>query len=199
MNRAAQIKSKLPKTGTLIQGTIFAIIGLMLLATTSAAPQTLPAPKNLGTDISKYLTLPGDQIVVIPNGTYSAGTDPVKKDLSVKAPHPATNGQYGGWLILVAEDPYQVVVDLYNTGLTLESPSARILFVGMSFINGTLTMNSIDNINFWYTNHEYKGCIYHQKLVNAATSRGYVKGVDYPNTNPRRDPCGDGGGYLLTW
>src|SRR5690348_738568 len=44
--------------------------------------------------ITDVISLPGDQVVTVPNGTYSGGT--------VVAPHPTTSGPYGGWLVLVA-------------------------------------------------------------------------------------------------
>ena len=59
---------------------------------------------------------------------------------------------------------------------------------------GTLRFNSIQDIDFWYTNHEYEACTWHDKLVAEAVALN----LTIPSSNPRRDPCGDGGGvYLL--
>src|SRR5205823_4766631 len=55
------------------------------------------------TSILDYVAMPGDQVVTVPNGTYSAGT--------VTAVHPATSGGLRGWLVLVAQTPGGVVVD----------------------------------------------------------------------------------------
>ena len=58
----------------------------------------------LGSDIRSYMRLAGDQVVEVPDGTYTGG--------NVAAAHPETGGPLKGWLVLVAESPYGVVVDL---------------------------------------------------------------------------------------
>src|SRR5437764_7398663 len=77
-------------------------------ASTSPAVGTpLPAPTNLGSSkITDYIKLGGDKVVVVPDGVYHGGT--------VLAPHGATSGPYGGWLVLVAQHRGQVVVDMSN-------------------------------------------------------------------------------------
>src|SRR3954466_5086385 len=80
--------------------------------------------------ITDYLQRGGDQVVVVPNGTYSGG--------SISAPHAQTDGPYKGWLVLVAQTPKGVVVDMTNGPLILEGGTSRVLFVGFKFINGTL-------------------------------------------------------------
>ncbi len=116
---------------------------------TSTTSTTTPedcVPLHLSSDLRDYLTLAGDQMVVVPNGTYTAG--------AVTAGHPATTGAYGGWLVLVAETPGQVVVDLSGAELTLQAGTSRILFVGFAFDNGRVR-NHGDHIRYWYTTHTF--------------------------------------------
>jgi hypothetical protein len=101
---------------------------------------------DLGRDLRSYTKLAGDQVVVLPNGTYTAGT--------VSAPHNATNGIDKGWLVLEAQSPGGVTVNLANTGLTLDASTSRILFVGFKFVNGPIFTYGTD-IAFWYTDHSY--------------------------------------------
>src|SRR5437762_246831 len=88
-------------------------------------PPESPPLKLEGHDITKYISLAGDQAVVVPNGTYAPGT--------VTTAHPETSGPYKGWLVLVAESPGDVVVDLSKDHLTLEAGTSRVLFVGFKF------------------------------------------------------------------
>jgi hypothetical protein len=96
--------------------------------------------------IGDYISKPGDQVVVVPNGTYAGGT--------VSAPHPATTGPYKGWLVLVAQSPQGVVVDMTSTPLTLDPSTNHVLFVGFKFQNGILSVQG-DDIAFWYTEHTF--------------------------------------------
>src|SRR3954452_1150390 len=63
--------------------------------------------------ITSYITRAGDQVVVVPNGTYAGG--------SVVAGHSATSGPYKGWLVLVSQSPQGAVIDLSQGQLTLEA------------------------------------------------------------------------------
>jgi hypothetical protein len=101
---------------------------------------------DLGRKLTDYIKLPGDQVVVVRNGTYTAG--------DVNAPHPATGGPYKGWLVLKAESKHGVVVDLGGAPLTLNSGTSRVLFVGFRFVNGPMFVNGSD-IAFWHTDHSY--------------------------------------------
>jgi hypothetical protein len=96
--------------------------------------------------ITDYVARAGDQVVTVPNGTYSGGT--------VSAPHPATDGPYRGWLVLEAQSPHGVVVDLSANPLVLEAGTSRVLFVGFKFVNGTIDVRG-DDITFWYTEHTF--------------------------------------------
>jgi hypothetical protein len=110
------------------------------------ANQPLAPPLDLGTNLSRYLTLPGDQVVTLRDGTYTAGT--------VTAAHPETSGPYKGWLVLAAQSPHKVIVDMTNSPLTLDLGSSRVLFVGITFTNGTINVKG-DDIAFWYTEHTF--------------------------------------------
>jgi hypothetical protein len=99
-----------------------------------------------GSSITEYITRPGDQVVTVPDGTYSGGT--------VSAPHPATGGPYQGWLVLVAQSPHGVVVDMSQSPLVLDVGTSRVLFVGFTFVNGTMSVRG-DDIAFWYTEHTF--------------------------------------------
>jgi hypothetical protein len=94
-------------------------------------------------DLLEYIALPGDQVVTVPDGTYSGG--------SVVASHPETEGQYGGWLILQAETKHGVTV----TGdLNLEAGTSRVMFVGFRFANARVFVNG-EHIAFWYSDHVF--------------------------------------------
>jgi hypothetical protein len=114
----------------------------------------LPAPTYLSSNIGDYIKLGGDRVVVVPDGVYRGGV--------VTAPHAATNGAFGGWLVLVAQHRGQAVVDMtndydaYNNNervLRLQPGTSRIMFVGFAFRNGVVR-NYGDNIRFWYTDHQ---------------------------------------------
>lgn len=90
--------------------------------------------------------MPGDQIVVVPDGTYAGG--------EVRAEHPETDGIYRGWLVLVAETRGGVVVDLSEEELELEPGTSRVMFVGFAFENGRVR-NHGDHIRYWHTTHTF--------------------------------------------
>jgi hypothetical protein len=114
----------------------------------TAAAQTesgAPAPER---SINEFLTMPGDQVVTVPDGTYSAD--------DVVAPHEETNGHYRGWLILVAEHQGGVVVDLStapNRQFALREGTSRIAFIGFSFRDGVIR-NEAQHLRFWYCDHQ---------------------------------------------
>src|SRR4051794_39565498 len=80
------------------------------LATAIVPAHAQDSPQKPRHDITDYMRLPGDQAVVVPNGTYRAG--------DVRKAHAETNGKYAGWLVLVAESKGGVVVDMNDGGLT---------------------------------------------------------------------------------
>ena len=96
--------------------------------------------------ITDYISKSGDQVVTVPNGIYTGGT--------VTAAHPETAGPYKGWLVLVAQSPRGVVVDMTKDPLIIDNGSSRVLFVGFKFINGTMSIRG-DDIAFWYTEHSF--------------------------------------------
>jgi hypothetical protein len=105
-----------------------------------------PAAATASSSIADFVTRAGDQVVTVPDGTYSGGT--------VSAPHPATTGLYRGWLVLVAQSPRGVVVDMSQRPLVLDVGTNRVLFVGFRFVNGVLSVRG-DDIAFWYTEHTF--------------------------------------------
>jgi hypothetical protein len=114
----------------------------------TVAPQATIAGAATGGEpaITDYIGRGGDQVITVPNGTYQGG--------SISADHPATDGPYHGWLVLQAESPHGVVVDLSRNPLVLDVGTSRVLFVGFKFIDGTIDVRG-DNIAFWYTEHTF--------------------------------------------
>ena len=85
--------------------------------------------------IAPYLHRSGGREVEVPNGRYRGGT--------ITAPHDE-------WLVLRAETPGGVVVDLRETGLQLEEGTSKIVFVGFRFVDGMVRLAGVDSVNFWY-------------------------------------------------
>jgi hypothetical protein len=106
----------------------------------------MPPPTRLSSNITDYVQLAGDQVVVVPDGNYFGGT--------VQGSHPATSGPFGGWLVLVAEHQHGVVVDMSSADLVLAAGTSRVLFVGFRFTNGRL-FNQGTDIAYWYCDHTY--------------------------------------------
>jgi hypothetical protein len=113
----------------------------------------------ISSNIDDYITLAGDQVVTVPDGTYTAGT--------VLAPHMATSGPYHGYLVLRAESEHGVVVNLAKAPLTLQAGTSRIVFVGFSFVNGSI-FDYGDNIDFWYTDHSFPADVWSRQAPSAA-------------------------------
>jgi hypothetical protein len=132
----------------------------------------LPPPRTLrlGNDIRPYLEQPGNQIIIVPNGTYTAGE-------LTGGHHPETSGPLKGWLVVEAETPHRVVVDLTKAPLTLDRSASRILFVGFTFVNGPIDEFGTD-IAFWYTDHSFSTyewkVVEHEKYQFPHTIRAYA-------------------------
>jgi hypothetical protein len=116
----------------------------VLPAHAQESPST--TPRNPSHDITDYMRLDGDQVVVVPNGRYRAG--------DVRKAHAETGGKYGGWLVLVAESKGGVVVDMSDGGLTFKPQASRIMMVGFRFENGSIDIQG-NHISFWYTDHTF--------------------------------------------
>jgi hypothetical protein len=101
--------------------------------------------------IVDYIKMGGDRAVVVPNGTYRGG--------EVNAPHPQTSGPYKGWLVLQAKTRGKVVIDLSGGPLELSAGTSRVMFVGFSFINGSVRAYGHD-IAFWYTEHTFPATVW---------------------------------------
>ena len=156
-------------------------LGLFVLASctapasgTNAGPVSPSGPStdgrllDLGRNITTYVKQSGDRVIVVPNGTYSAG--------AVTAPHAATSGPYKGWLVLKSQSRHGVVVDLGGAPLTLEGATSRVLFVGFRFVNGPIYVNGSD-IAFWHTDHSFPASVWAaqgRKYSSADTVHAYA-------------------------
>src|SRR4051794_5448419 len=118
---------------------------------------------DIGRDLTNYVKLGGDQVVVVPNGTYTART--------VNAPHAATNGKYKGWLVLKSQTPYGAVVDLSRGMLPLDTDTSRVLFVGFRFVKGSVDVKGHD-IAFWYTDHSFPADEWVRQAPNKSKPEG---------------------------
>lgn len=107
------------------------------------------ATPTFGSHIGDWMVQAGDQELVLPDGTYDAG----HLNLS-NCVHAATNGTYGGWLIIRATTKHGAIIDLSSLRFHLEGTSPkrnlRILFVGVKFINGETDINWMKYLRFWY-------------------------------------------------
>jgi hypothetical protein len=123
---------------------------LVVALAAGAAGVQLAVPPTAGGagagSIIDFIRLAGDRVVVVPNGTYTAGP--------VLAPHPATDGPLKGWLVLEAQSLHGVVVDLTGAKLELQAGTSRVLFVGFKFVNGSIEVKGQD-LRFWYTDHSF--------------------------------------------
>lgn len=120
--------------------------------TTTTPPPPPPSSDCSGTanvkslsSLAAYAQLPGNQVVVVPNGTYAGGG-------AVTTAHTNTSGVCKGWLVLKAAERGRAVIDLSRGGFTLNQPASRIAFVGFKFINGGVDVNTSHMI-FYYTDH----------------------------------------------
>ncbi|MCU1426778.1 MAG: hypothetical protein JWL83_778, partial [Actinomycetia bacterium] len=109
---------------------------------TTAAAVAGPSSSNL----ADFVNMPGDEVVKVPNGYYHGG--------EIDTAHPATTGPYKGWLVLVAQSQGNVIVDLSTAPLTLGPNTSRVMFVGFTFVNGSVFVAGND-ITFWYTQHTF--------------------------------------------
>ena len=158
-------------------------VGIRVAGSAPPAPSSGPVPVlvSVRSDIRSYLRLPGDQVVEVPDGTYTGG--------NVTAPHPQTAGPLKGWLVLVAENPHGVVVDLSSGMLNLYPTTSRIMFVGFKFTNGMVKVTGADNIRFWYTEHTFPASEWYRQWVAAGGGHNVsqAQGLAAMNTmaNPR--------------
>jgi hypothetical protein len=107
-------------------------------------PPPVAGPRS--SNIVDFIAMHGDQVVVVPNGTYRSG--------DVDVAHPATSGPYKGWLVLVAQSPHGAVIDMRDAPLHLGANASRVLFVGFKFVNGSLSVDG-NHIWFWHTDHSF--------------------------------------------
>jgi hypothetical protein len=122
------------------------IAALALCGIAVGTPAAEPVGGAVAGDITDFVRRPGDQVVVAPDGVYTAGR--------VDAPHPRTKAPLAGWLVLVAQTRGGVVVDLSTSELELLPGTSRVMFVGFEFVNGSIDVQGED-IAFWYTDHSF--------------------------------------------
>src|SRR5689334_1795445 len=119
MGRLSQFIAS-PRARRSISATVAAVVFVVLAGCAAQPPGSQPGTalggtvKHLGSNISDYIKLGGNQVVIVPNGTYHASG-------TVSAPHAAsTSGPLNGWLVLKAQSVGGVVVDLSHAPLTLD-------------------------------------------------------------------------------
>ena len=103
-----------------------------------APPPEEPPPGRPGPrhgSIVEYLEGARTGEVIVPNGVYEGG--------AVAASRP-------GWLVLRAETPGGVTVDLRSKGLQLDDPTNKVVFVGFRFVNGMVRLAGVSDVHFWY-------------------------------------------------
>ena len=128
-------------------------------------------PKNFGWDIRTAMGQAGGQKVILEDGVYNTGTG------SVLAAH-AAGSTYDGFLVLEAETPGGVTVDLSGKRLTSTLGTSRICFSGINFENGIFRMEGNELIRFWYCNWTYPIDVWHAQYL----AQGCVA---YPPAIPR--------------
>jgi hypothetical protein len=110
--------------------------------------------------ILSYLSMAGDQTVIVENGTYTGGT--LSSSSTPGIVHPATNGANKGFLVLVAETQGGVTVVPENTAtdagslLTLTG-AERILFVGFKHDGIVCNLFGTKYLWWWYGDFRYRG------------------------------------------
>ena len=117
---------------------VLALVTAFVLATAAGPPAHAAAPN--AKSIVSFINLSGGQEVIVPNGVYTGGT--------VAAPH-------ADWLVLRAATPGGVVVDLRDTGLKLNDGTSNVVFVGFTFVNGTVQLAGVHDVHFWYCDFSF--------------------------------------------
>jgi hypothetical protein len=133
---------------------------------------------SYGSDIRSYMQdqtslvdRPGDQVIVVPNGLYTAG--PIATNRAVTA------GTQKGRLVLVAQTPGQVIVDqsppgtalagglVANGDLEFRNSTPRVVFVGFKFQNGTIrtatfptVAGQLTDLAFWYCEFTFPATVW---------------------------------------
>jgi hypothetical protein len=117
--------------------------------------------------IAGFTTGPGDRVVTVPDGTYAGGV--------VDTDRPETGGRYNGWLVVRAQNPGEVVVDLEGAALDVTKDASRIVFVGIRFVNGTVFVQGSD-VTFWYTDHSFPADVWVEQAPDPGRpQRGYYR------------------------
>ena len=118
---------------------------------------SLPAPRYISSSIADYVKQPGNQVIVVPNGTYRGS-----KGQELVPPARDTSGADDGWLVLVAQTKGKVVVDLASAELDFGPGDWRVLFVGFTFVNGTIYPHG-QHLAFWYSDISFPTSVYNKQ------------------------------------
>jgi hypothetical protein len=113
-------------------------------------------PPPSGGSILPYLSAPGDQVIVVPNGTYTSGVLDAVTAPGIK--HPATSGDLGGYLVLRAETPGGVkITNVGSAALrTFEMRNAeRIVFLGFETEDVVTRHFGCRSVYWWYGESSY--------------------------------------------
>lgn len=111
----------------------------------------VPIITDYGRDLRSWMAQPGNQVLTLPDGIYTAGALGPAQQHAANAPIPAGGADYGGWLILKAQNLGGAIVDLSATGFTAPAGNYRILFDGIAFRNGEIQVSPGTNRwRWWY-------------------------------------------------
>jgi hypothetical protein len=110
--------------------------------------------------IVPYLSMAGDQTIIVPNGTYTGGS--VSSSSTPGIVHAATNGANKGFLVLVAETQGGVTIVPENTAVDTQSVltitgAERILFVGFKHDGIVCNLFGTKYLWWWYGDFRYRG------------------------------------------
>lgn len=136
----------------------------------------MPAPSSgptLPTDLGLLMQYTGDQILSLPNGAYTtAQINYLASTTGNSNPNTGGSGQYGGWLLIVAQNPGQVTVDLTANGFNLgpqggTNSAYRILFAGIAFSNGDVALFRSHFLRFWYCSFTFSSDTFKAQYIAA--------------------------------
>ena len=137
-------------------------IGVLLAVRGDDGRTTTSSSGDVPETILPYLVGGDGGEVTVPNGRYSGG--------SIAAPH-------DDWLVLRAESPGGVVVDLSDTGLELREGSSKIVFVGFTFVNGMVRLSGVEDVHFWYSDFSFPPEAWARQYAEAGGSVPGDRGV----------------------
>lgn len=138
-----------------------------------------PTLSDYGTDIRVWMRQAGDQKLILP-GTVASPRIYTAGAVTDAAHTYNAGGSHKGNLILEAEEPGGVIVDLSypgkslaggltaNGNLVISGTSSRVTFSNVYFRDGTVTVSGTNSIQFWHTDHQFDIDVWH-----AEPNQGY--------------------------